>query len=184
MEIPAGAKVTTQILLWGALIFALLDAAWVPLLAWKIKTLEFRQLKWPLVITTGLFWCGMWAWVLTVFWEPVYHYVFPDNLRWFIPPLYGLLFAAVARLFWGLALRLPENAVFTYVLLSGSLGLLTHVWAIYRGILEKPPLLQGAAPAAALVIAAFEFIFYGCSILSVAWLAKRVGQRLARQQVS
>ncbi len=49
----------------------------------------------------------------------------------------------------------------------------THLWAVYRGIVDKPPLLQGVAPAAAVVVAVFEFMFYGCIILSVASLRHR-----------
>jgi hypothetical protein len=31
-----------------------------------------------------------------LFWDSVYHYVFPAWARWFIPPVYGLLFGGVA----------------------------------------------------------------------------------------
>jgi len=41
------------------------------------------------------------------------------------------------------------------------------VHAIMRGILEKPSMLQGSNPAAAVVIAAFEFIFYWCVCLFI-----------------
>jgi hypothetical protein len=43
---------------------------------------------------------------------------------------------------------------------GGIWGLLTHILAIQRGILEKPPMLQGASPIAALTLATVEFIFY------------------------
>jgi hypothetical protein len=36
---------------------------------------------------------------------------------------------------------------------------LTHTWAVYRGVVDKPPMLQDASPVAAVVIAFFEYIF-------------------------
>jgi hypothetical protein len=101
------------------------------------------------------------------FWEPVYQYVFPDWSRWFIPPVYALFFGLISLLFWWLALRLSGNPVLGFLLLGGLWGSLTHVWAISRGILDKPPMLQGASPWAAIVLPFFEFIFYWCIILAV-----------------
>ena len=48
-------------------------------------------------------------------------------------------------------------------------AVITHIWAIYRGILDKPPLLQGASPVAASIMPFFEFVFYWCIILGVAF---------------
>jgi hypothetical protein len=106
------------------------------------------------------------------FWEPVYHYVFPEWARWVIPPIYGVVFAAVGWLFYWLALRLPGNPVVNLCFLGGLWGMITHIWAIYRGILDKPPMLQGASPVAAAVMPIFEFIFYWCVILSTASLLR------------
>ena len=51
----------------------------------------------------------------------------------------------------------------------GSLwGMVTHVWAVYRGIVDNPPMLQGTSPVAAVVAAVFEFMLYWCIILGVA----------------
>ena len=54
--------------------------------------------------------------------------------------------------------------------------MITHIWAIYRGILAKPPMLQGVSPVAAAIMPIFEFIFYWCIILSVAWLLQHSWQ--------
>lgn len=51
--------------------------------------------------------------------------------------------------------------------------MITHLWAVYRGIVDRPPMLQGADPVAAIVIAVFEFMFYWCIMLSVALLLRR-----------
>jgi hypothetical protein len=64
--------------------------------------------------------------------------------------------------------------------------MVTHVWAVHLGIVDKPPMLQGASPVAAVVFAVFEFTLYWCIILSVAWSLWRVWQwftRLAHKQV-
>ena len=55
-----------------------------------------------------------------------------------------------------------------YFLLGGAMGTITHIWAVYRGILEKPPMLQGVSPLSATVFPFFEFVFYWGVILTVA----------------
>ncbi len=179
--IPPDYKITTGILLQGALIFACIDSIYIPLLVWRIKPVIFRRIRWVLVGVTAVYWCALWVWVLKTFWDPVYHYVFPAWARGIIPPAYGTLFAGVCLLFWWLALRLRGNPVLTFCLLGGLWGIITHLMAIALGIVSKPPVLQGAAPQAAIIIAFFEFMFYWCLILSVAallyhiWLKARPG---------
>jgi hypothetical protein len=166
-------KVTTALLWRATLIFALIDAGFVPLLARRIKPERLRQLKWTLAATMVIFWSALWTWVFYSFWESVYHYFFPEWARWLLPPVYGLLFAAVGLVFWWLALRLPGNAVATFCLLGGLWGMITHIWAVTRGLVDKPPMLQGVDPVAAVVIAGFEFMFYWCIMLSIASLMQR-----------
>jgi hypothetical protein len=167
MLFPPEVKVTTDVLWRGAVIFLLLDSGFVFLLVRRTKALLFRQCKWTLVCSTVIFWGLMWTAMMSFFWEPVYQYVFPDWSRWLIPPVYALFFGLVGLLFWWLALRLPGNPVMGFLLLGGLWGSLTHVWAISRGILDKPPMLQGASPSAAVVLPFFEFVFYWCIILAV-----------------
>lgn len=173
MAVPADQKVTTEILWRGALIFALIDAVLVGFLVRRITPVWLRQLKWTIVATTGVVWCVIWILMACFFWERVYHYVFPEWARWVIPPVYGVLFAAVGWLFYSLALRLPGNPVVNLCLLGGLWGMITHIWAIHRGILDKPPMLQGASPVAAAIMPIFEFIFYWCIILGIASLLRR-----------
>lgn len=179
MVLPPDFKITSEILWRGALIFAIIDAVYVLILAWRIKPARLRQLKWMLVVTMVIFWSALWTWVLCYFWDSVYCYFFPEWTRWLIPPVYGLLFAAVGLVFWWLALRLPGNAVINFCILGGLWGMTTHLWAVYRGIVDRPPMLQGADPVAAIVIAVFEFMFYWCIMLSVALLLRR-GWELSR----
>lgn len=173
MSLPPDFKITSGMLWLGALILALIDVGFVPLLAWRVQRSTLRRLKWTLVATTGLFFCGLWVWALENYWDTVYSYLFPEWARWLIPPAYGLLFAAVGLLFWWLALRSPGNPVANFCLLGGLWGIITHAWAVQRGIVSKPPLLHAVQPAAALVVAAFEFIFYWCIILSLAYVLRR-----------
>lgn len=168
----------------GHFAFALIDAGFVPLLAWCMKPVRLRQLMWPLVATTAVFWGSLWAWVLSSFWDSVYSYIFPGWMRWLLPFAYGLLFATVALVIWRLALRLPGNSVVNFCLLGGLWGMITHLWAVYLGIVDKPPMLQGVSPVAAVVVAVFEFVLYWCIILSIAMLLQRGWRwlRALRQQ--
>jgi hypothetical protein len=166
-------RVTSEILWQGALIFALIDALFVTFLVRRIEPEMFLQLKSLLAITSGIFWFLMWILMSTFFWEPVYHYVFPAWARWLIPPLYGLLFALVALLFWWLSFRLPGLPVLNFCILGGLWGTVTHLWGITRGLIDKPPMLQGASPAAVLVMPIFEFMFYWSVILTVSSLLYR-----------
>jgi hypothetical protein len=170
---PQDFKVTSKILWLATLIFAGIDVVYVPILARRIEAAKFRQLKWTLFTVTAIFWAAMWTWVLVDFWDSVYRYLFPAWVRWIIPPAYGLLFAGVGLLFWWLALRFRFSPVVSFCLLGGLWGVITHVWAVFLGVVDKPPLLQGVAPAAAVIVAVFEFIFYWCIILSMSALLHR-----------
>jgi len=57
MTVSPDIKVTTGILWEGALVFALIDIVFVSILRRRIRFEAFRQFKWSLVITTGIFWC-------------------------------------------------------------------------------------------------------------------------------
>jgi len=177
MTLPPDLRITTEMLWHGVLIFALLDAVYVPVLIWRITQENFERIKWTLLVTTGLFWGLLWVWVLFHFWEPVYSYIFLAWMRGFIPFAYGFLFAGIGLGMWWLSLRLPGNPVLSFCLLGGLWGVITHIWAVHLGIVDKPPMLQKAGATAAVVIAAFEFMFYWCVILSITsilqWLTHR-----------
>ncbi len=175
---PTEIQITTQMLVQGALIFALIDALFVPLLAWRIPKDSFRQWKWMLVIAAALTWFGIWSWAIGNFWHTVYAYVFPAWARTWVPFIAFFVAGAVALGLWTLSGRGSGNAIVTYCLLGGALGSLTHIWAVYRGIVTKPPMLQGASPLAAVAIAFFEYIFYWCVILLLAgglhWMRQKI----------
>jgi hypothetical protein len=175
-------KVTTELLYRGTLVFALMDAVYVALLVWRVKEEAFRRLKGALVIAAALVWCGIWSWALGNYWESVYAYVFPVWTRTWIPWMAFVLAGALGFGLWALALRSKWNPVLTFCLLGGALGSLTHVWAVRRGVLMKPPMLQGASPFAAVIFAFFEYIFYWCTILVFAKMIAWIEARLRRHR--
>ena len=165
---PTDVKITTDLLYKAALVFALMDAIYIPLLVWRVRAETFRRMKWSLFIAAALVWYGIWAWAIGNFWEPVYSYVFPVWAQTWVPWIAFVVAGIVALGLWMMAIRFPWRPVVTFCLMSGVLGSMTHIWAVYRGIVTKPPILQGASPLAAVIIAFFEYIFYWCTILVIA----------------
>ncbi len=178
MTLPGDGRITTEMLLTGALIFAALDALLLPLLAWRIKRALFVQSRWALAVVTSVFWFGVWSTVLAYFWDTVYSFVFPAWARQVIPVVYGLAFGGLSLAFWWLARRGRFHPVIVFCLLGGCWGIVTHILAVQLGIVSKPPMLQGASPVAAVVIAAFEFTFYWCIITGIGILAQLAASRL------
>ena len=174
---PTDIKITTALLYQGALAFALLDLVFVSLLFWRIKEETFLQLKWSLVIAAALVWYGIWSWAIGNFWEPVYSYVFPAWAQTWAPWIAFVVAGTVVLGLWELSIRANGKMILIYCLTGGALGSLTHIWAVTRGIVTGPPMLQGASPMAAVVIAFFEYIFYWCVILLLAsilgWASRR-----------
>lgn len=72
---------------------------------------------------------------------------------------------------------MPGQPVLTFLLGGGAWGIASHVIAIVRGVLEKPAMLRGASPVAAVTLAFFEFTFHWCLILTAALLLRRVWGR-------
>ena len=171
---PEDFQITTELLIGGILIFALIDAVFVPFMVWFIQPVLFRKIKWIQVVVAGIIWLGIWRWAIVNFWNTVYKHVFPDWGQDLIPPLFGLLMAIIALGLWALALQLRLHPVLGYISFGGLVGVSTHIWALYQGIVETPPMLQGASPVAAVVIAFFEFSFYWCVILSLSVMIYRL----------
>jgi hypothetical protein len=165
---PADLTITTELLYKGAFVFALMDAIYIPLLVWRVSEDAFHRLKWSLTIAAALVWYGIWTWAIGNYWETVYSYVFPAWAQMWVPWIAFGAAGLIAFSLWALAIRIQWKVVLTFCLMSGALGSLTHIWAVYRGIVTKPPISQGASPLAAITIAFFEYIFYWCIILTMA----------------
>jgi hypothetical protein len=164
-------KVTSEILWRGALLFVGIDIVFVSIIIKIVKPSDLFKMKWTLVFVMALFFTFLFGFITSfLFWDSVYSYVFPTWTRWIIPPIYGLLFSMAGLFFWWISSRSPKGQVINFCLLGGLWGVVTHILAIHRGILDKPPMLKGASPFAALTIAAFEFIFYWCICLTISRL--------------
>jgi hypothetical protein len=174
-------KITTELLYKGALVFALIDVVYIPLLVWRVRAETFRRLKWNLMVAAALVWFGIWSWAIGNFWGTVYSYVFPVWAQTWVPWVAFFSAGLVAWILWMLAIQAKAKAVSVYCLLSGVLGSLSHIWAVYRGIVTKPPMLQGASPLGAVTIAFFEYIFYWCVILTLAAFADWIQMLLRRK---
>jgi hypothetical protein len=184
MVITDDIKVTTDILWKGAIFFVLIDIVLIVILYKLIKPSDLFKMKWRLVILMALFFCMLFGSIVSiVFWDSVYSYVFPSWMRWIIPPVYGVVFALIGLFFWWLAFRLPSNPVVNFCILGGFWGLTTHIFAILRGILVKPPMLQGASSISALTIATFEFIFYWSICLGFTYLFEHLRSKLLRRNI-
>ena len=183
--IPDDIKVTNEILWKGAIFFALIDVILVIILTRIIKRENLLRMKWRLIIFMAVFFFILFGSIVSIiFWNSVYSYVFPVWARWIIPPLYGLIFSLVGLLFWWLALHIPVNPIVSFCILGGFWGLITHILAIYRGILDKPPMLQDASIVSALTIATFEFIFYWSFCLGFTFLFERLRLKTSRKNNS
>lgn len=169
-----GTNATSQLYWIAALVTALMDIGLVALLVWRVKPTRFRQLKWPLVIVSTIFWIALWYVVMwdAFIWETSFRHVFQPWQRWAWPPVYGLISGGVAWLFWWLALRLPGNPVLYFLLLGGLGSFVDHYFAIRNGVLQTP-LLQGVSVTSAVTFGFFEFVFYWCVISGIAAFARR-----------
>ncbi len=175
MALPPGAQVTSEILWRGAAFFALLDLGLLFLPARRVTPAMFLELRRTVLALTAAFWFCLWLLLASVvFWDTVYGYVFPAWSRWLLPAGQALLTTGIAALAFAFAVRLPGRAVVSYCLLGGVWGSVSHTWAVFMGIVDKPPMLQGASPVAAVIVAFFEFTFYFCLIVGGSLLVRRL----------
>jgi len=166
---------TPALMYRAAAVVAVLDVLLAVELTRRVGTEGLREAKWPIAVVAGVFWLLVWATMHVVFWERVYAHVFPAWSRVVLPPVFGCGYAALALGWRWLALRGGSLAVAAWVALWGLTGAATHTWAILgRGLLANTPMLQRLTPASAVVFATFEFGFYGCVILLVAWRVRRL----------
>src|SRR5512142_2894788 len=96
-------KVATEMLWQAAILLGLIDAVFVPLLSACDAPSELRELEWPLVLASALFWGALWLWMVTAYWDVVYHYMFVEWMRWWLPPLFGICYGAIVYVSWWLA---------------------------------------------------------------------------------
>jgi hypothetical protein len=177
MHLPDGVRITTDMLWRGAALFALLDAAVLGLALRRVPAASFRRAERLLPAVTALAWAGIWLWAVAVFWDRVYTWVFPSWSRWLLPPFMGSLTAAAAYAAARATHLAHRRPAVVWALLGGVWGVLTHTWAVHRGIVSRPPLLAGASPVAAVTVAFFEFTFYWAVVAVTCLAVVRFGTR-------
>jgi hypothetical protein len=175
MQLAGDVHVTTAILWRGTAVFAIADLALLSALGGRVTRSRFHELRGTVLVVTAVFWFVLWLSLASLLdWDSVYSYVFPPWSRWLLPVGQAALTTGVAAVAVALASRLPGRPVVTYCLLGGVWGSVAHVWAVFRGIVEKPPILQGASPLAAVIVAFFEFTLYFCAIIGISLLIRRL----------
>lgn len=171
---------TNEIFWWSTLVAAVVDSGFAFLLVKSVKRERLHALKGKLVVIALVCFTLLWCWAIDNFWENVYRYVFPEGLRWFLPPAQGVLTAIIMYVIWRLALNFSGNAVANFCLLGGAWGAITHTWAVYRGIVAKPPMFQGVHPVPVIIFATFEFVFYWCLMLGIAAATQWAKDKIVR----
>ena len=174
-------RVTTSLLWRATLFFSIILAALMPLVLKATSRERFETLKRHVVGAAFFVWLAIWSVMVVNYWHDVYAYFFPAWLRWCLPLFMATGFAAASLLLWHLARRCRRWPAVVFVLLGAMLGPLTHLWAVLRGIVSKPPLLQGASPAAAVTVSAPEFAIYFIIILGLATLSSRIAEKCSRK---
>ena len=152
---------TPEMLWWSALVTVLIDAGLVLWLARRIRRARFRQLQWPVVAASGIFWMGLGLFFFATTWTSFYALFLPEpansGLARFLLEL--LLYPALGLAMWWLAARLPGNPALTFCLLGGLEALPEHLWGIYQlGMLDKVPFLREASPLSVLAFAVPEYV--------------------------
>jgi hypothetical protein len=185
----ADLKVLTDQFWIDSAIAAIVDAAFIVFLAWRIKPARFRELKWMLAGTAAVFWSIFGIVLVSAFWETYYQYFYPGWMRsggilLFVPILFGIL----ALVFHWLSLRIPGNPILNFCLLAGLESLLEHLVGIYGLKILEIPMLREASPASILTFSFPEYIFYWCIVISIAallqdgwrWISRgRTGTKVA-----
>jgi hypothetical protein len=185
MALPQDVHITSALLWRSAVFFALLDATLLSLLARWVSPATLRDLQRTVLTLTAIFWFCLWLALASIlYWGRVYAYVFPAWSRWLLPPGQALLTTMVAAGAFALATRLPGLSVVAYCLLGGVWGALGHTWGVFMGLVDKPPMLRGASPVAAVTIAFFEFTFYFGTRDAEAAPGRRLALALAGRSIS
>jgi hypothetical protein len=182
-----GLRVTASLLWRATIILSVVAVAPLPLVVKLIPRERFADLKLHVVGATFFVWLCIWSVMVVFYWQGVYAYFFPAWLRWPLPLLMAMGFSAASLLLWHLACLFQRWPAVMFVFLGAMLGPLTHIWAVLRGIVTKPPLLQGASPAAAISISAPEFAIYFTIILCLAAVSRSMAlccQRSIRNKES
>lgn len=141
----------------------------VGFLAWQVKPLTFRSLRWQSIgIASALFWSLLAVLLLTWAWDFYYELFVPSWYRLAAPLGAILLYSFLGLGMRWAALKLPGNPVVTFCLLGGLASIPEHAVGIYRFDILQIPILQGSTPGAIFLFAFFEYIVFWGITLSLA----------------
>lgn len=142
------------------LISAVLAIGIVSVLAWRVKPLRFREIRWWIfALASGLFW-GVFALVLHIFyWDSYYKYFAPTYVSW-LTPLAALFYIVVGLGLRWLALHMPGNVIINFCLLGALESVPEHLLAIYRMHILDIPMFQNVNAISIFIFAFFEYAIY------------------------
>ena len=92
-----------------------------------------------------------------------------------------MLYGAVAVALWRASVAIARWQPVWFCLLGGLVSLVGHGIGIWRGLL-RVPLLSEASATSALVFGVFEFVFYWCAIVGLAFAAWSAGLQVRRRR--
>lgn len=175
---PPEVRLTTPLVWMSTGILLVMDIILALLARRFVHRQHIRQMRWRLVIISGLFFLLVWSAAMLWSWDWFYSYIFPTWARTLLPPLFGIGYTLLALGMTWMCLKLPANSALTWCVLGGLEGLISHIYAIYSlSAASKPPIMQGTDPLAVLIFAIFEKAFYWSLILLFSWLTWRVANR-------
>jgi hypothetical protein len=165
----------TSELLWRVTFFTvLIDAVLLLLVTRFVSTKLFAKLKWHVAAAACVVYALLWGVFGSVlFWDAVYSALFPDWSRWLLPVGYGLLYGALALVFWHVSIHTPRWQAVWFCVLGGGVSLVGHGIGITWGLL-RVPLLAEASATSALSFGVTEFIVYWCVIVGLGVASRRL----------
>ena len=172
----------TSELMWQVTLITLLidTTLLIPIARWVSSEL-FDQLQWYLVGAATLVYAVLWGTFGSVyFWDTVYVSIFPAWSRWWLPVGFGMLFGALALVFWRVSSLTSRYQVVWFILLGGMISIVGHSVGIIRGLLQVP-LLAEVSPVSALTFGVVEFIFYWCLIVGLGFVGRWLSLRLRQE---
>lgn len=155
-------------LIFRTVIAALLGAAMVWALTRSVPPTQFRELKWPIVISAALFWTVLTSILLIIFWDDYFAFFKAAWLRWWNPALAGIFYGVVGLLLWWLASRSPRQPAAVFCVLGGLWSIPEHLLGFYRFNILDIPILQDVSALEILVFAFFEYVIYWAIVFGLA----------------
>ena len=167
--------VATSTQLWiSALVFLVIDLALYWFLNRQISPERFKRMKWQLVVAAVLFWGTFAVFLLEMFWDSYYQYIYPNWFRGIgILVTASVIYGTLALLFHWLALRIPGNPVRNFILLGAVESVLEHLWGILGVRILEVPMLREAGTIDIILVAIPEYIFYWGMVIWMAMLLQR-----------